>query len=168
MTKCLINNLSSRQNICQPCNYAGRWGSPASAESWNFTVVLVTLCLYAICTRLISSHTTPSLLPSISSTSTFSKLSSPPNSSSNHFYFLDLTDLSKNASIRSQLSSKYIQIYGLGDPCSQILDRLVSLPPGGLVLHLVRLRVCHHHNHVGGAVAQNLATARLAEFQVTL
>ena len=88
----------------------------------------------------------------------------------NHFYFLDLTDLSKNASIRSQLSSKYIQIYGLGvtDPCSQILDRLVSLPPGGLVLHLVRLRVCHHHNHVGGAVAQNLATARLAEFQVTL
>ena len=76
--------------------------------------------------------------------------------------YKDLTHLSKNASIRSQLSSKYIQIYGLGDPCSQILDRLVSLPPGGLVLHLVRLRVCHHHNHVGGAVTQNLAKARLA------
>ena len=84
--------------------------------------------------------------------------------------YKDLTHLSKNASIRSQLSSKYIQIYGLGvtDPCSQILDRLVSLTPGGLVLHLVRLRVCHHQNHVGGSVAQNLATARLAEFQVTL
>ena len=85
----------------------------------------------------------------------------------NHFYFLDLTDLSKNASIRSQLSSKYIQMSGLGvtDPCSWflILDRLVSL-----VLHLVHLRVCYHHNHVGSAVAQNLATARLAEFQVTL
>ena len=164
MTKCLINNLSSRQNICQPCNYAGRWGSPASADSWNFTVVLVTLCLYAICTRLISSHTTPSLLPSISSTSTFSKLSSPPNSSSNHFYFLDLTDLSKNASIRSQLSSKYIQISGLGvtDPCSWPNPWLpCQPPPGGLVLHLVRLRVCRHHN-------QNIATARLAEFQVTL
>ena len=45
MTKCLINNLSSRQNICQPCNYAA---SPLVA--WSFT-----LCAYVSATTITMS-----------------------------------------------------------------------------------------------------------------